>query len=81
MAPSPTRQIREETMRIQDVRAVAKQTGINSARMGKADIIRAIQTSEGNYDCYGSATDGFCNQDGCVWRDNCLAFAGKRGAD
>lgn len=68
-------------MRIQDVRAVAKQRGINSARMGKADIIRAIQSAEGNFACYSSASDGICDQAGCAWRDDCLAAAGRRARE
>jgi hypothetical protein len=68
-------------MRIQDVRAVGKQKGIDSARMGKADIIRAIQSAEGNYACYGSAAEGICDQPACAWRDDCLAEAGRRATE
>ncbi|HEY3490489.1 MAG TPA: hypothetical protein VGK27_10280 [Candidatus Deferrimicrobiaceae bacterium] len=59
-------------MKIQDVRTVAKEKGIKSARMGKADLIRAIQRSEGNFDCYGSASASYCDQAACIWRDDCM---------
>jgi hypothetical protein len=49
--------------------------------MGKAEIIRAIQSAEGNYACYGSAADGICDQGGCAWRDDCLAVAGRRATE
>lgn len=60
------------SMRIQIVRALAKAKGVNSARLGKGDIIRAIQRSEGNFDCYGSAVNGYCDRGDCLWRDDCL---------
>ncbi|MCL5966838.1 MAG: Rho termination factor N-terminal domain-containing protein [Deltaproteobacteria bacterium] len=58
-------------MRIQEIRALAKKRGINSGRMGKADLIRAIQRDEGNFECYGTAVDGYCDQGGCAWRRDC----------
>ena len=59
-------------MKIQDVRAIAKKLGVNSARQKKADLIRAIQKAEGNFDCYGTAAAGFCDQLACAWRPDCL---------
>lgn len=59
-------------MRIGLVRAIAKSKGVNSARLKKADIVRAIQTAEGNFPCYGTAVDGFCDQQACLWREDCL---------
>lgn len=59
-------------MRIQQVRAIAKAKGVNSARMGKADLIRAIQRAEGNFDCFASAVDGYCDRGDCMWRGDCL---------
>ncbi|HJX73577.1 MAG TPA: Rho termination factor N-terminal domain-containing protein [Candidatus Deferrimicrobiaceae bacterium] len=59
-------------MTINQVREIAKKLGINTARMTKADIIRAIQRAEGNFDCFGSARDGYCDQATCLWRNDCL---------
>lgn len=59
-------------MRIQFLRALAKSKGINGARMKKSDLIRAIQRSEGNFDCYGTAANGYCDQDVCLWRGDCI---------
>ncbi len=59
-------------MKIQEVRNIAKEKGIKTTRMNKADLIRAIQLAEGNFDCFGSPIDGFCDQMDCVWRDDCL---------
>ena len=65
-------------MHIQTIRTIAKQHGIKVSRMGKANIIRSIQRSEGNYDCFGSALDGHCDQQRCSWRDDCLSGKKQR---
>lgn len=59
-------------MKIQKVRAIAKAKGVNSARKSKGEIIRAIQEAEGNFPCFGTARDGYCDQCDCVWREDCL---------
>jgi hypothetical protein len=40
--------------------------------MEKGDLIRAIQRAEGNFDCYGTATEEECDQEGCLWREDCF---------
>ncbi len=59
-------------MNIQKIKAIAKEKGIKAGNLKKEDLIRAVQRSEGNFDCYGSATSGFCNQTNCMWREDCL---------
>jgi hypothetical protein len=59
-------------MKIQKVRGYAKAKGVNSSRMGKGEIIRAIQGAEGNFPCFGTARDGFCDREDCVWKEDCL---------
>ena len=39
------------------VREKAKSVGIKTARMSKLNLIREIQTMEGNFPCFGTATD------------------------
>lgn len=34
-------------------------------------LIRSIQRSEGNPDCFGTAK-GYCDKKNCVWREYCL---------
>jgi hypothetical protein len=55
-----------------DLRKLAKQHYIFDASLSKAEIIRAIQRSEGNFDCYGRADTGECDQLACGWRQDCL---------
>lgn len=59
-------------MKIQELRIIAKARGIRTARMRKADLIRAIQRAEGNFDCFGSPGEGSCDQLNCAWREDCL---------
>ncbi|MBI5905021.1 MAG: SAP domain-containing protein [Deltaproteobacteria bacterium] len=57
---------------VKEVRNIARQLGIRSTRMEKAEIIRAIQKAEGNFDCYGTATGEECDQEECLWREDCF---------
>ena len=61
-------------MKIQEIRTIAKEQGIKTGNLIKPELIRAIQKSEGNFDCYGSATSEFCDQVNCLWRKDCLNF-------
>jgi len=38
----------------------------------KAELIRAIQRAEGNIDCFGTAAEEECSQEGCLWREECF---------
>jgi hypothetical protein len=57
---------------MKEIRDIARQLGIRSTRMEKADLIRAIQRAEGNFDCFGTATGEECDQEECLWRDDCF---------
>jgi hypothetical protein len=58
-------------MKIQEIRTIAKSLGINSFGRTKADLIREIQRKEGNFDCFGTASD-YCDQSKCLFRASCL---------
>ncbi len=59
-------------MTVTEIRTIAKKMGLkNYGRLKKADLIRAIQRAEGNFDCF--ETDPFnCGQWQCLWRDDCI---------
>lgn len=59
-------------MTLKEIKEMAKEKGIKVGNMKKANIIRAIQKSEGNFDCFGTATTGMCDQMNCMWREDCL---------
>lgn len=58
-------------MKMTEVREKAKALGLKTARMTKVDLIRKIQTEEGNFPCFQTARD-FCDQFVCCWRDDCF---------
>lgn len=65
-------------MQIQHIRKVARGLGIQAGKLDKPTLIRSIQRAEGNFDCFGTAADGVCDQTDCSWRDDCFALAAKR---
>ena len=59
-------------MKITDIRKQAKARGLKlPIGMRKGEIIRAIQTAEGNFPCFGTPTD-YCDRQDCAWRADCL---------
>lgn len=59
-------------MYMQEIRSIAKDRNIATAGLSKLDIIRKLQSEEGNFDCYATAVDGVCDQKGCKWREDCF---------
>lgn len=65
-------------MQMQEIREIAKAYGIKTAKLSKESVIKQIQRTEGNFDCFATAVDGQCDQTGCLWREDCLTLAGKK---
>jgi len=59
-------------MTVKEVRAMAKRMGLKVGKSRKADLIRAIQTAEGNIPCYATDRVGHCGEENCLWRKDCL---------
>ncbi|MBP1764660.1 MAG: hypothetical protein H6Q65_1718 [Firmicutes bacterium] len=57
-------------MKLIEVKEIAKGMGISPKRMNKAQIIREIQTQEGNSACFDASVQN-CGQEDCLWRDDC----------
>lgn len=64
-------------MQLIDVRTIAKNIGIKPGKLSKSNLIIEIQRTEGNFDCFATATEGHCNQANCCWRDDCFVSAQK----
>ncbi len=58
-------------MKMADVRKKARATGVEAGKLGKKELILAIQAAEGNEQCFGSGRRD-CAQAGCCWRGDCL---------
>jgi hypothetical protein len=66
-------------MKITEIRDLAKSHGITPQNLFKTELIRTIQLKEGNFDCYGTAYNGVCDQLGCCWREDCFEAARIEG--
>ena len=66
-------------MIINEVRKIAKDHGLKTSRIKKADMIRLIQQHEGNYACFATASNG-CDQMNCLWREDCLPASKPRAS-
>jgi hypothetical protein len=58
---------------IAEIKKKAKTMNIQPGNMSKTEIIRALQTAEGNFSCFKTAKDGKCDQFACCWREDCFA--------
>jgi len=59
-------------MDIGEIRKLAAKFGIEPAGMEKADLVRAIQRAEGLDECFGLASAEDCDEESCMWREDCL---------
>ena len=62
-------------MKLAEVTAIAKKHGIVPGHHSKSELIKSIQSKEGNFDCFATAITGECDQAGCGWREDCFAAA------
>ncbi|MDA8077465.1 MAG: Rho termination factor N-terminal domain-containing protein [Nitrospiraceae bacterium] len=62
-------------MNLKQIKEIAKTKGINGGKMKKDELIRSIQKTEGNFDCFGTAGLGHCSQEDCLWREDCIKGA------
>lgn len=59
-------------MRLSEIEKKARSLGIKDTwKYSKKDLVRLIQRSEGNFDCFGTANN-YCDQFICCWREDCL---------
>jgi hypothetical protein len=55
------------------IRNIAKEKGVAPGKMGRTDLIRAIQRAEGYSDCFATTHVNKCDQPNCLWRVDCKA--------
>ena len=66
-------------MTLEEVRAIAKTYGIAPGKLPKPRLIKLVQRSEGNFDCFATAENGECDQSSCLWRDDCFDASQQKG--
>ena len=60
-------------MLLSQIQEQARSLGLRpAAKMRKADLIRTVQTAEGNSPCFGAEWRFSCVQQDCAWRQDCL---------
>lgn len=59
-------------MKLQDIREIAKRKGVESGKLKKTQLIRAIQKAEGYSDCFATPHVKECRQSNCLWREDCV---------
>ena len=62
-------------MNVAQIRTIASHNGIRPLPRAKLDLVRAIQTREGNFPCFGTAREAVCDQVRCLWRSDCFKAA------
>lgn len=65
-------------MKFNEIQKMATGLGINAYRQKKIDLIRKIQEKEGNIACYGTERVDYCNEEICLWRNDCIALYQKK---
>jgi hypothetical protein len=58
-------------MTVKELQKKAKVLEVKTAGLRKGELIKKIQTAEGNFDCFGTAND-YCDQVDCLFREDCL---------
>ena len=64
-------------MNLQEIRDFARSRGLTPRNLKKLELIRSIQLTEGNFDCFATAHDGTCDQQDCLWRKDCFVASKK----
>jgi len=59
-------------MTVKELQKLAKALGIKTSGLKEAEMIKQIQRTEGNFDCFGTAAD-YCDQMNCLFREDCLS--------
>ncbi len=67
-------------MKMQDIRKIAKDNGLKTGKLNKTLLVKQIQITEGNFDCFASASNDYCDQPSCSWKDDCFTLAKKKVA-
>ncbi len=58
-------------MNLTEVRKKATALGIKPDRIKKQELILEIQTREGSFPCFGTATN-YCDRMDCCFKEDCL---------
>ena len=58
-------------MTMNEIKAIARERGIKPGNLKKGELIRKLQAEEGNDPCFDNEDRLPCEQDCCLWFDDC----------
>ncbi len=59
-------------MKVNEIKEIARKHNLKKiGKMKKSELVRAIQQSEGNQQCFGTNYSSECEQYTCLWREDC----------
>ena len=58
-------------MKLEEIKEIAKKHDIKVGKLKKADLVRAIQSAEGNTACFDTGQVSDCGQQNCLWHEDC----------
>jgi len=58
-------------MNMQEIRAIAKDRGVKCSNLKKIELVQAVQSAEGNEQCFGTGKAAECGQEECLWKADC----------
>ncbi len=59
-------------MLVKEIKKIAVDRGVTAGTLKKVDLILAIQEAEGNTACFKTPIAKKCNEEGCLWREDCI---------
>ncbi|MCF6266724.1 MAG: Rho termination factor N-terminal domain-containing protein [Desulfuromusa sp.] len=58
-------------MNMTQIRTMARELGVKTGKLRKAELIRTIQKAEDNPQCFNTNFSQKCGQEQCLWREDC----------
>ena len=58
-------------MNVKEIKEIADRMGLDAGKMKKNDLIRTIQRTEGNPECFDTGKAAECGEYDCLWRTDC----------
>ena len=65
---------KEIVVTLADIKNKAKEVGVKGyTKLPKPELVKAIQTAEGNSPCYQSEIASVCGIADCMWKEDCAS--------
>ncbi len=74
-APTPAKRGQSMPARKIPAGVPAASSPAREVTLARVESVRLAQRTEGNFDCFARAGEGYCDQGGCAYHDECLAVS------